>query len=233
MWRPFFYVIAAFTIREETMQQRRDLSVIAKVAKTATIIYGVLNIAYAAVLLWYNGVYSDFIDGTAETEDTLLFADSILINSGYVFLAAFIVVFIINGRWIYLASANAAIAAPSPDRITPGWAVGWYFVPIMNLFKPLTAMIEIWTASVGVVKHTGKEVPGWISLWWASWIILSIADSAASNMGTSPLSTPEDYINGNIVTSIIAVLWLIPIYLFWRIITEVSNAQQNPSEVFA
>lgn len=215
------------------MQDRRDLTTIAKIAKIGTIFYGVANVFYAAVLLWYNSVYRDFIDGNAPNESALLQADTVLIGTGYAFMAAFAVVFIINGRWIYLASYNASIAAPSPDRITPGWAVGWYFIPIMNLFKPLTAMQEIWKASVGIVQRTENSVPGWITLWWGLWVILNIADSMASNIGTNAAATPEEYINGNIMTSIIAVVWLVPIYLFWRIITEVTDAQQNPSDVFA
>lgn len=35
-------------------------------------------------------------------------------------------------RWIYRASRNAHAFGPAMT-VTPGWAVGWFFVPIANL----------------------------------------------------------------------------------------------------
>ncbi|WP_207510486.1 DUF4328 domain-containing protein [Cognatiyoonia koreensis] len=211
----------------------RDLNPIGRAAKISTVIYGVVNVIYAAVLLWYNSVYRTYLNDPNADQTALLRADDVLLGLGIFFLIAFIGCFSVNGRWIYLASKNAAIASPAPDRVSPGWAVGWYFVPIMNLFKPFTAMKEIWEGSVGLNRTPGSSIPGWLTVWWLLWIVLNIADSAASNIGTDPFSTPEDYINGNRLTAVIALLWLIPIYLFWRIIDEVTAAQTSASDVFA
>jgi len=54
-----------------------------------------------------------------------------------------------------------------PMSFTPGWSVGWYFVPIANLFKPYLAMKEIWQRS-----HKDQSVSSAIlGLWWAAWLI--------------------------------------------------------------
>jgi hypothetical protein len=40
------------------------------------------------------------------------------------------------------------LAAPEV-RWTPGWAVGWWFVPVANLLMPAVTTAELWRASGG------------------------------------------------------------------------------------
>ena len=74
---------------------------------------------------------------------------------------------ILVGRWIYRVSANAH-ALSAEMTITPGWAVGFYFVPIANLFKPYQALKETWHGS-----HFGGEGEGagLLPLWWGLWLV--------------------------------------------------------------
>lgn len=71
--------------------------------------------------------------------------------------------------WLFRASANAhALAAGL--RTSPAWAVGWYFVPVANLWKPYQALVEIWRAS-----HVGDNwrtipVPRMLLIWWIVWL---------------------------------------------------------------
>src|SRR3954463_16165575 len=93
-------------------------------------------------------------------------------------LLATIACWIVVGRWIYRARANAH-ALSHDMTISPGWAVGWYFVPIANLFKPYQAMREIWYAS----SFGGEDGPvGLLPLWWALWL----AGSVLGRLGSGP-----------------------------------------------
>ena len=49
---------------------------------------------------------------------------------------------------------------------SPGWAVGWWFVPVANLFMPAIAVQNVYRASTGGRKHTGWIVAGW----WLAWM---------------------------------------------------------------
>ena len=49
--------------------------------------------------------------------------------------------------WQHRAHANLWAFARSGLRFTPGWAVGWWFVPIASLWKPFEAVRELWKAS--------------------------------------------------------------------------------------
>ena len=68
---------------------------------------------------------------------------------------------------------------------TPGWCAGWFFVPIMNLFRPYQAVKEIYQASdpeCGPHDWQGRGA-GLVGLWWALWIISNILDSIESRIG--------------------------------------------------
>ena len=56
-------------------------------------------------------------------------------------------------------------------RFTPGWAVGWYFVPIAWFWKPYQAMAEIWRASRNPAEWRGEPVSPLLAGWWVLWIV--------------------------------------------------------------
>ncbi len=50
--------------------------------------------------------------------------------------------------WMYPAQKNLPALQPTrPLEVSPGWAVVWFFVPIMNLFRPFQAMRQLWNES--------------------------------------------------------------------------------------
>jgi hypothetical protein len=97
------------------------------------------------------------------------------------------------GRWIYRASVNAH-AITDDMTITPGWAVGWYFVPFANLFKPFQAMKEIWHAShesYGGYEERAPQILGW---WWGLWLVNGFIGNISARLswsGAAPASTVD------------------------------------------
>lgn len=88
--------------------------------------------------------------------------------------ASYIIAAVAFLRWIYLASKNLAPLGVSGQRFSPGWAVGWWFIPIMWLFRPYQVMAEIWRGSY---PETGPEawqdlpVSPLMGFWWAAWLV--------------------------------------------------------------
>ncbi len=54
---------------------------------------------------------------------------------------------ILFAMWIYRANFNARQLGAKNMKFTPGWSVGYYFIPFLNLWRPYQAMKEIWKAS--------------------------------------------------------------------------------------
>ena len=52
--------------------------------------------------------------------------------------------------------------------ISAGWAAGYFFIPIMNLWKPYQAMKEIWQGSDPdpTVHAFSVRVPALLPWWW-------------------------------------------------------------------
>lgn len=217
------------------MPAQTNLKSIGRIAVLTTYGYIAIQIAFAGFLLWRNAIYRAYFDnqsGIAET-DAAVWMDEISVPLSTAYVIGIVLTLIINGRWIYLAARNANLAHPGPDRISAGWAVGWYLVPIMNFFKPYQAMVQIWTASVGAVRGTGNAVPGWFGLWWGSWVVLGIADRIIGRVADGQWSDPDGLLRWNLVTAVSCLLWLIPAVLFIRIIREVTQAQFSQAEIFA
>jgi Domain of unknown function (DUF4328) len=79
--------------------------------------------------------------------------------------------------WIHRVHRNLLALGARRLRFTPGWAVGWWFVPIMNWFRPYQVMKEIWKASDPEVKLSDSSswqtatTPRVMPWWWALFLV--------------------------------------------------------------
>ncbi len=101
-------------------------------------------------------------------------ADLVLMD---IVIGAWGLVFFITGfmilRWIYLTSQNSHLISSDTMEFSPGWAVGWYFVPIANFWKPYQAMKEIWMINVS------DTIPSIYPWWWFLWILTTYLGNVA------------------------------------------------------
>jgi hypothetical protein len=97
-------------------------------------------------------------------------------------LALFIVTGIVFLVWIFRANRNARALGAQGMRFTAGWSVGWFFVPIMSLWKPFQAMREIWQASAAPGNWQAVQAPPLLGWWWAIYLINQILVQIAYRM---------------------------------------------------
>jgi hypothetical protein len=85
-----------------------------------------------------------------------------------------LLVFILTGitflRWIHRANYNSRSFGAQGMQFTPAWSVGWYFIPIANLWKPYRAMKEIWQASQNPESWSTQAIAPVVSNWWSLWL---------------------------------------------------------------
>ncbi len=98
--------------------------------------------------------------------------------------AAYVAISIVSGIlslcWIYGATRNALSFEPHLD-ISPGWAVGWFFVPVYGLFKPFQYLSEVWKASLGP-KGVDADAPRFMLAWWLLNVFGNVALTIASRL---------------------------------------------------
>jgi hypothetical protein len=74
--------------------------------------------------------------------------------------------------WQHNATANLWVRRYEGLRTTPGWAVGWWFVPFASLGMPLVGMLELDRRSTpDGAPRKASPLLGW---WWAAWVAESI-----------------------------------------------------------
>lgn len=94
-------------------------------------------------------------------------------------VSAFIFLGVTFLRWIYRANQNLRAISDRSMEFTPGWAVGWYFIPFANLFKPYQAMKEIWA----VAHREPPKATGLLRCWWTLWLISNVLGQVAFRAG--------------------------------------------------
>lgn len=176
----------------------------------------IAGIALSVIALWSGFLEYDLLqeaqeglipsDADAEANDVRqavvgLFQVLVFIVTGVVFL-----------RWIYRANKNARQLGAKGMQFTPGWSVGWYFVPIANLWKPYQAMKEIWNASVDPLKWDAQGRSPILGLWWALWLLSSFLGNLSFRLAVQA-ETIAELISANAVTLVsdaldIPLLWV-------------------------
>ena len=98
-------------------------------------------------------------------------------------LLVLVACWVVIAMWIHrIASNTRFLAGANKMEYTPGWAVGWYFIPFANFWKPYQAMKEIWTLNVARDGGAGTLVAMLLPLWWFLWIVWNLISNFAGRM---------------------------------------------------
>ncbi|MGB6219465.1 DUF4328 domain-containing protein [Haloferula sp.] len=127
-----------------------------------------------------------------ETHSWLLLAIG---GSAILWLILYLVTVVAFSKWIIRSSKNAWLFAHQSGQrtmtITPGWAVGYFFIPIINLWKPYTAMREIRDATDASLLRSI------LPFWWTAWILSSVIGQISFRLGNKA-DTVESYITSSV-----------------------------------
>jgi len=96
--------------------------------------------------------------------------------------------------FIHRAASNLRALGRSGMEYTPGWCVGWFFVPFANLVRPYRAVSEVWRASdpdagPGADWMGSPSVPEVFRVWWGAWIISTLIGNGSSGVGDPATSS--------------------------------------------
>jgi hypothetical protein len=135
---------------------------------------------FMALTLMATGIGSSLIairsggSGFQDGRDPLIAVVGLSALSYIVFAVVGIVLFCL---WVHRANGNADALVASGMEFTPGWAVGWFFVPLANLFKPYQVVSEIYRASDPDADPdfwSVASLPAYLPLWWGSWVAFNL-----------------------------------------------------------
>lgn len=151
-----------------------------------------------------------------------------LVSSTY--LLVYIATYIAFLVWINKSNKNLRALGTEGMQFTPGWAVGWFFVPLANLIYPYMVVTELYLAS-GSRNNQGdswKASPsspniGW---WWGALLIASFLNQISARMmmnanSASALSTATTI---DIISSVVAI---VEVLLAITLVREITARQEE------
>jgi len=107
--------------------------------------------------------------------------------------------------WTYRAYRDLSAISTNAARTTPGWAIAFFFIPILCLYRPVEVFEELWCKSEPYPLPDAKRPPTFIGHWWTFFVLMNCTDNFAWRL---PLSTtaavPSFLVIGNIVLTIAA-----------------------------
>jgi len=140
--------------------------------------YIVITIIYSLIILYLIWFYLPntgviFIEGQARIIDP-----GIVVTTALRLIAFWVSAFMVC-RITYRGLRNLHTIGSKKVRMSPGWGVGWYFVPIANLWQPAEGMSQIYHGTYAAMEErSAANSP--IPLWWAAWLITNFT----ANIGT-------------------------------------------------
>jgi len=114
--------------------------------------------------------------------------------------------------WFYRAYRNLKDWRIPGLKYSAGWAVGYFFIPFLNLFRPYQIAQEIWKASDPQVSaraeiqwrdNSGSSV---IGAWWAFWIIANIVGQIAFRLSMSNIADPKGFTIVSIISDLLKII---------------------------
>ncbi|HVZ99984.1 MAG TPA: DUF4328 domain-containing protein [Caulobacterales bacterium] len=137
---------------------------------------------------WAGGADPNF---TPETPNdlTLLLA---LLASGVTGFIAFLLCVFFTCRLTFRLMKNLHELNAGDVSISPGWAVGFYFIPFVNLYWPMKAVAEIWRGTFAELdgQADARDPRGQIGWWWAFWILGNALENIGNRVEGGGLFTP-------------------------------------------
>jgi len=119
-------------------------------------------------------------------------------------------------RWTYLTKKNASALGASGFAASPGWSVGYYFVPILSLWKSYQALKETFQASDPEFRGDWQSAPRprLLPLWWTLWLVSNLAAQASLRTSLQADTANDNTARLDLISSLldlplIAVVWVL------------------------
>ena len=143
---------------------------------------------------------------------------------------SYLVVFVVSGililKWLYRANYNVKQLGAKDMEFTPGWSIGYYFIPIVNLWKPFQAMKELWKTSVNPTNWQSLKSPSTIALWWGLWIVSNLLGRIIFNLSRNSESL-DAMIQVNLISQVSDVLDIPLSLVLMKLVQSIYTMQVN------
>jgi hypothetical protein len=199
-----------------------------------------LNALLSAVAVASDISYHDLVrrvlSGNFVSLSTATSADDRVTTIARTEIGLYIVAGLLFIAWFRLAYKNVARLGVAGTRWSSAWAVGAWFVPILNLVRPKMMMNDIWRGSdpsLRVGSMLGKGGPPLLyQVWWGVWILGWIADRLTyTNFGNA--QTPSELSSATVALTVSDLVDLIGAVLAIAVVYSLTSRQRKRADAVA
>lgn len=147
-----------------------------------------------------------------------------------IFTICHMIVIIFVSLWTYRATANTHALIPKlkqPHYASPGLAVAYYFIPIINIFCPRLTMLDLWEKNLALNNDKREEDSGIVQLWWVGFVVFVILASYGKYYGEHNIINESTLKTRFIIGIAFLTSYLISALSLIRITRTISQAQQT------
>jgi hypothetical protein len=195
----------------------------------ALLVAQVLALLFEAVaVLREMSLLQRIIDGSQVTLAEATASDNRVTASARLWLVVLVATVVVWLIWQHHAHANLEAVGVTGLEYSPGWAVGWWLIPIANLWKPFQVNRELWKASSGVSDWRSLATWPLLGWWWASWISAGVLGRIAAG-ARQGAETPMEIRSADIIDLLSTVVVVASAVLAILLVRSVLARQDRPT----
>lgn len=163
---------------------------------------------------------SDFSEAEAQAND---FRQMVV---GILSFVLFLITAVAFCQWIYRAQQNIRAAGAYGLTVSAGWAVGYFFIPVLGWWKPYKAMTELWQASHNPPSWRREPISMIVPSWWLLWIASCILSNVSFR--TALKSTDVTALRSSTILEMIAAgTDIVLCVVAFALVSEIAAAQKK------
>lgn len=158
-------------------------------------------------------------------------------------LAAWIAAFASFLLWFYRAHRNLPTLAARRIKYSPRWAVGSFFVPVLNFARPFQVMCEVWHGSnpATLERDLGQkarirlavreETPPLVGWWWGTFVASALVGAFIARLSSVESLTLDQFQTLSTLRIVDHVLEIPTCLLAFRLVGSVTSWQSQRAEL--
>jgi len=187
-----------------------------------------LNLAVTAAVLVLSVVHLGLLNANVPDSEAILASNDVIAAVSIAEIVIYVIGLVIFLVWFWRAYANGPALGLRDPRFGKGWAIGAWFVPILNLFRPKQIANDAWRAGD---PHRPLDSPFWrddpvsplLNWWWGVWLLSGFVGNISRRL---PYETVEEDKAFTTVAIFSSALWLVAAVLAIAVVRRTTSRRR-------
>jgi hypothetical protein len=130
--------------------------------------------------------------------------------------------------WLHRTYGNLVLVGSKRSRFTRGWAVGYWFIPLVNLVRAYQVMKDLWLRSDSLNDRDAYDslpAPAYLAGWWGMALTWGVLGRLVTLMARDA-RTPLELINATDMGMLVNAVGVIAGALAIKVVREIDRRQQ-------